>query len=222
MKSFLALLCSAALLFNGVAVAGGGLGRSLVAEKRGVGKLVSKLTQGAGTLAVAALLTCGIAGCSQDEIAGKVEAAKSQVTAFDYNQSTSIDEVIATIEQTEGAQIGVVKHVDQDGTLVLETDGGDVTLQLEKGWALVNNGEAPVKVTLIEEATDQGLIAKGSWIAIVPAVAVAGGLLFMAGYTLLAISYHIEEDRKWLWLAALYTSAAAAGGLGTYRILVML
>ena len=229
MKGFLALLCSAALLFNGIAVAGGGLGRGLVAEKHGVGKLVSKLTQGAGTLAVAALLACGISGCSSDEIADKVRMAEDQVTTLNYDHNTSIDEIMATIEQTEGAQIGVVRSVDEQGTLVIETNDGDVTLQLDKGEVLVNNGEAPVKVTLIEEVIDQGWIKEGSWIAIIPAVAVAGGLLFMAGSTLLLAGdtllqeyFHNHEMAELLGGAAIFTYAAASMGTGTYHLIVML
>ena len=225
MKHFLAVLCSASLLFNGVAVAGGGIGRGLVAEKHGLSKLVSKLTQAAGTLAVTAMLACGMSGCSQDEVADAVRTAERRVATLDYDRSASIDGIIAAIEQTDGAQIGIVKSVDQHGTLVVETDAGSVYVQLAEGEVLINNGATPLKVTLTEEVIDEGWIAEGSLIAIIPAVAVAGTLLVLTGFTAFSAMFDPFDGGE-PGAAALVTGIGslltATAGLGTYHLILML
>ena len=81
---------------------------------------------------------------------------------------------------------------------------------------LINNGESPLKVTLHEEAVNAGLIAEGSLIAIVPAVLLAGGLLVLAGMSILA-----GED-SWATTAATGLFISATMGLGTYHLLVLL
>ena len=224
MKNCLALLCSASLLFNGVAVAGGGLGRGLVAEKHGLSKLVGKLARGAGTVAVTAMLACGGTGCTKDEVAATVQAER-RVATLDYDRSASIDGIIAAIEQTDGAQIGIVKSVDQHGTLVVETDAGSVYVQLAEGEVLINNGATPLKVTLTEEVIDEGWIAEGSLIAIIPAVAVAGTLLFFTGWAaFMAIFDPFEEGKPGTAIAIAGVGAllTAATGLGTYHLILML
>ena len=124
MKNFLAALCVAALLFNGVALAGG-LPRGLVAQSRGVelasgkkmlqraltgaswgklAELVGKAKQFSAGLVVAGMLTCGMMACTKDEVANTLQkTAESRVTTLDYDHSATLNEIITSLEQVEGA-----------------------------------------------------------------------------------------------------------------------
>ena len=248
MKNFLAALCVAALLFNGVALAGG-LPRGLVAQSRGVelasgkkmlqraltgaswGKLAElggKAKQFSAGLVVAGMLTCGTLACTKDEVANTLPKAESRVATLDYDRNATLDEMITSLEQVEGAQIGIIKGFDQQGILTIETDDGIVSLQLAEGEVLVNNSETPLKVTLTEELVNEGWIAEGSLIAVIPAI-IFGGVMFIVAGTVTAFilnEFNVTDDligaEMTLWLGA-----ASAGslfgvltGLGTYSALV--
>ena len=197
MRNFLAVLCVSLLLFNSVAVAGGlsrGLGWSKkpIEMLRGLGggklaELSGRAKQLGAGLLLAGLVTCNMTACNSDEVTHTLEQEKSRVATLDYQHSASLDEIIAALEQVEGARVGSITHSEQgrlneQGLLTVETDNGAVYLQLSEGEVLIN------KVTLYEEAVDAGwiAIAEGSLIASVPAVLLAGGLLVLAGTTIFA------------------------------------
>ena len=247
MKNVLAVLCIALLLCNGVAVAGG-LPRGLIAKSRGVelesgkkmlqraltgaswgklAELVGKAKQFGAGMAVAGMLTCGTLACTKAEVTNAVQQEQSRVATLGYDRSASLDEVIAGLEQVEGAQVGIIKSVDQQGTLTIETDDGTVYLQLSEGEVLVNNGESPLKVMLSEEVIDAGWIAEGSLAAIIPAAAVAGGLLIFAGVLAVMVLYDNSygDDNSWLkaaTVAGIGAYVAPAMGFGTYHLIVLL
>ena len=248
MKNFLAALCVASLLFNGVAVAGG-LPRGLVAQSRGVellsgkkmlqraltgaswgqlAELVGKAKQFGVGLVAAGVLTCGMLACTKDEVTNAVQQEQSRVATLDYDRSASLGEIIASLEQVEGAQVGIIKSVDQQGTLIIETEAGTVYLQLSEGEVLVNNGESPLKVTLTEAVVDEGWIAEGSLIAVIPAI-IFGGVMFIVAGTVTAFifnEFNVTDDLIGAEMT-LWVGAASAGslfgvltGLGTYSALV--
>ncbi len=249
MKNFLAALCVAALLFNGVALAGG-LPRGLGAQSRGVelasgkkmlqraltgaswGKLAElggKAKQFSAGLVVAGMLTCGMMACTKDEVANTLQkTAESRVATLNYDRNATLDEMITSLEQVEGAQIGIIKSIDQHGTLTMETDGGTVYLQLSEGDVLINNSETPLKVTLTEELVNEGWIAEGSLIAVIPAI-IFGGVMFIVAGTVTAFilnEFNVTDDLIGAEMT-LWVGAASAGslfgvltGLGTYSALV--
>ena len=248
MKNFLAALCVAALLFNGVALAGG-LPRGLVAQSRGVelasgkkmlqraltgaswgklAELVGKAKQFSAGLVVAGMLTCGMMACTKDEVANTLPKAESRVATLDYDRSATLDEIITSLEQVEGAQIGIIKSIDQHGTLTIETDDGTVYLKLSEGDVLINNSETPLKVTLTEELVNEGWIAEGSLIAVIPAI-IFGGVMFIVAGTVTAFilnEFNVTDDLIGAEMT-LWVGAASAGslfgvltGLGTYSALV--
>ncbi len=225
MRNFLAALCVASLLFSSVAMAGG-LSRRLASEGSRLGQLIVKAKQVGASLAVAAMLTCGTTGCNtKDEAAHAV--ADRRVATLNYEHDASIDEAIAQLEQTEGAQIGIVTGVDSQGMVTLETDGGTVSLQLLGGEALINGGKSPLKVALFEEVVDEGIISEGSRLAIIPGYLVAGGLLVFSGVVTLASMFNFGGGEDISKLETVTTVgigllASATMGVGTYHLLVML
>ena len=93
---------------------------------------------------------------------------------------------------------------------------------------LVNNGESPLKVTLTEEVVDEGWIAEGSLIAIIPAI-IFGGVIFIVAGTVTAIilnefnvTDHLIGAEVTLWVGAASAGllSGALTGIGTYSALV--
>ena len=162
---------------------------------------------------------------------GNLHAA---VNFISHDRSAGLDEIIAGLEELEDVQVGIIKSVDQQGTLTIETEAGTVYLQLSESEVLVNNGESPLKVTLSEEI-DAGLIAAGSWLAIIPAAVVAIGLLSSTGWFAVRVfdnmldDLFVDYEGDFVpWLAATTagvvtsTYVATAMGLGTYHLVVLL
>lgn len=235
MKNFLAVLCVSLLLSNSIALAGGmprGLGWSKkpIEMLRGLGggklaELGGRAKQLGAGLLLAGLVTCNMTACTSDEIASAVPKAESRVATLAYERSASLDEIIADLEQVEGAQVGIVTQAERD-LLTIESDNGTVYLQLSEGEVLINNSESPLKVTLSEEAVDAGWIAEGSLIAIVPALLVGGGLLVVTGMSI--VSSLLWQDRfgtSWRGVAAVAGGGvlvSATMGAGAYYLLVLL
>jgi len=236
MRNFLAVLCVSLLMFNSVAVAGGmsrglGLSKKPIEMLRGLGG--SKLAElsgrakqlGAGIL-LAGLVTCNMTACNTDEVAQTLEQEKSRVATLAYEHSAR-DDLIADLEQVEGAQVGIVTRTEE-GQLIVESDNGTIYLQLSEGEVLINNGESPLKVTLYEEGVDAGLIAEGSLIAIVPAVLLAWVLLGVTGTTIFSeerLEKVFNGDGWMAWMASVgagWLLFNATMGLGTYHLLVLL
>lgn len=230
MRNFVAVLLISSLLCNSAAVAAGARAGFGWVKKpremlRGFGgdklaELSGKVKQLGAGLLLAGFVTCNMMACTADEAARSLSQAESRVaTIAAHDRSVSLDEIIASLEQIEGAQIGVIKHAEQD-LLTIETDDGTVYLQLSEGGVLINNSESALKVTLSEEAVDAGLIAEGSRIAIVPAIALAGGLLILTGWATLAA----YGDPPWeiATAAGIGLFSSATMGLGTYHLLVLL
>ena len=241
MRGFLFALCVAALSFSGVAVAGG-LPRGLVAQSRGVellsgkkmlqraltgaswgqlAELVGKAKQFGAGVVVAGMLTCGMLACTKDEVANAVQQEQSRVATLDYDRSASLGEIIAGLEELEDVQVGIIKSVDQQGTLTIETEAGTVYLQLSEGDVLINNGESPLKVMLTEAVVDEGWVAEGSLIAIIPAAMIAGGLFIL---TVGAAVAALIEEGEWELAAAagLGMFVTTTASLGTYHLIVWL
>lgn len=222
MRNFLAALCIASLLFNSVALAGG-LSRGLVAKTGGAGKLaefVGKAKQVGTGLLLAGLFTCVMLACAKDEAADALPKAENRVATLNYEPGASLDEIIANLEQIEGAQVGIVKSSEQ-GMLTIETDKGTVYLQLSEGEVLVNNGESPLKVTLSEEVVDEGWIAAGSLIAVIPAALIAGGVLFLTGWASYEALVFQDSWREAVITTGIGLFVTAAMGLGTYHLLIL-
>ena len=233
MRNFLAVLCVSLLMFNSVAVAGGlsrGLGWSKkpIEMLRGLGggklaELSGRAKQLGAGLLLAGLVTCNMTACTADEVANTLPQAQSRVATLAYEHSASLGEIIADLEQVEGAQVGIVTA--EQGLLTVESENGTIYLQLSEGEVLVNNSELPVKVTLYEEAVDEGWIAEGSLIAIVPAVLLASGMLILTGMSVLAGESFFSDDDGWVSGAttgAIGTFISASMGLGTYHLIVLL
>ena len=212
MRCFIAKLCVVLLVFNSVAFAGG--------VQRGIIGKAKKI--GIGALAIG-MLACGTIACSKDKVGS--ETPKQEVATLSYDQSTTVNELITDIEQLEGAQIGVVKSVDYNqGAITIETADGVVSMHLAKGEVLVNNGETDLEIILSEEAFDEGLIAEGSWVAIIPGIAVAGAGLALAGWG--TLTAFVFDDDELLWeviaTAGIVSAIGLTSGLGVYHALVML
>ena len=125
-------------MFNSVAIAGGlsrglgwskkplemlrGLGGNKLAELSGRAKQL-----GAGLL-LAGLVTCNMTACNTDEVAQTLEQEKKRVATLAYEHSARAD-LIADLEQVEGAQVGIVTRTEE-GPLIIESDNGTVYLQL--------------------------------------------------------------------------------------------
>ncbi len=220
MRNFLAALCVASLLFSSVAVAGG-LSSRLAPESSRLAKLISKTKQWGASLAIAGVLTCGTIACNNgDEAARALAEANERVTTLEYGRSARFDAIITHLEQAEGAQIGIVAGIDSQGVVKLEADGGTIYMQLLEGEVLINGSELPLKVTLSEEVVDEGVIAEGSRLAIIPAFLVAGGLLILSG--VYAVDSLRGSKSEAFTVASIGTFVAATTGTGTYHLLVML
>ena len=213
MKCFMAKFCVVLLMFNSVAFAGG-LQHGIIGKAKQIG---------IGALATI-MLTCGTIACSKDKVGS--ETPKAEVAALSYDQSTTIGELQADIEQLEGAQIGVIRSVDySQGAVTIETADGVVSTHLAKGEMLVNNGETDLEVILSEEAFDEGLIAEGSLIAIIPAIVVTGVGLSLTGMG--AFMGWMAHDDSTSILGTITTIGVISlvsltAGFGTYHALVML
>ena len=227
MKGFIAVLCIAALLSNGVALADGGklrlLQRGLAAHTQESGKLAKlfgKAKQyGAGVL-LATALTCGMLACTKGEVANTLES-QNRVATLDYEQDATLKEIIAGLELVEGAQIGIVKSNEQGLLTIATENGGAVYLQLSGGEVLVNSSETPLKVILSE--ADEGWIGKGSLIAIIPAGLVALGGIALTGMVF-AVSILEGENifGSLLRYGAVGVTVTAALSYGTYYLLLLL
>ena len=218
MRCFVAKLCVVLLMFNSVAFAGG-LQRGIMGKAKQIG---------IGALATI-MLTCGTIACSKDKVIS--ETPKREVAALSYDQSTTVNELITDIEQLQGAQIGVVKSIDYNqDAITIETADGVVSMHLAKGEVLVNNGEADLEVILSQEAFDEGLIAEGSWIAIIPGVAFGAAWPVLLGIGF--YRHYIRDKNPFRWSNqvardAVYISGATSLisgllGISVYQILVWL
>ena len=211
------------LLFNGVAA--GGLPRGLIAKSQGASKLAEffgKTKQFGAGVVVAWALTCGMMACTKDEVTNTLQKEQSRVATLDYDRSATLDEITTALEQMEGSQLGIIKNVDQQGELTIESDDGIVYLQLLEGEVLVNNGESPLKVTLTEEVIDEGLVAEGSLVAVVPAAALSGALLLFTGLFVTDLWVYGESLRRVASYTVILSGVSAGIGLGIYYLIVLL
>ena len=183
----------------------------------------------------AATIVCATSSCTTDKVADTVRDAKNRVIELGHDRGASLDEIIGQMEE---ARVGVVRSVDQQGTLAVEVEGSTVYLQLADGDVLINNGESSLKVALSGEEIGEGWIASGSVVAIIPASVVAGLLLFYTGlYAVPAVidvfdmyrnrelylkSYLVNGTVEFAIVTGIGGFASLTMGLGTYHLLVLL
>ena len=142
-----------------------------------VGSFVSTLKQNLThkfvTGLAAATIVCSASSCSVENMQNDAQLSADEIAVLTgHDRSTSLDEIIAAIEQTKGAKVGIIRNVDEFETgqvgelttfLFAEAIDDTVLLKLFPEDVLVNIDTPPLAARFQK---DEGLIAEGSPIAI--------------------------------------------------------
>lgn len=175
----------------------------------------------AGVAAVA--IACTVSSCARNTVEQDVINNKTVVNVS-HDYEASLNEVVENVAQIEGAQIGIVQKVDQaSGVVEIATEDDTTYLQLPANSVLINNSEQSLRVSQEE---DEGWIAPGSMLALIPAWAVAA----LMGVHAVRHFYYYWSEYSPLWFHFWLSSsepvrlifATPTAAVGTYYLLVML
>ena len=210
-----------------------------------VGSFVSTLKQNLThkfvTGLAAATIVCSASSCSVENGQNDAQISADEIVVLTGHRSTSIDEIIAAIEQvnTSDTQLGIIRIKNEDrsenglleelslNALYEATDNNTVLLKLSSGDVLINKGTQPLEIGFTE---DEGWIAEGSpiarniaWGTAIVLAGLFGSVIILAT----AIDFYDESSmREKLRDAGIAIGVGAVvattAGAGVYQILVWL
>lgn len=168
-----------------------------------------------------------VAACSLVFSAGCDPAitTKRHATTISYEdaKNISVEELIASLEQVGDTEFSLVRLNYHGMPTAGHFRGSTIFLQLLEGEILINNGDLPLKVILpAEEAVDEGWIADGSWIAIIPSAAIVAGMFYVTLLATSAIKSDGMDNYEVLTTLIVGLFGSGAAGIGSYHLITLL
>ena len=156
--------------------------------------VLDRLKQTGVSMLAGVVLACSTIACSTHRVVS--ESPKAEVATLHFDENTTVNELITAINKIDGAQIN-------EGEITIEIDG------------------VPLEVILSEETFNEGLVAKGSLSAAIPALLFASVGSFysvLLGVIVKAVSErHHERVDKAFWVTIVGTVISiTVGGIMYY------
>ena len=117
------VLLLSSVVFDANAYANNGWRTAICRGENFISSLRSNLSRKAISVIGAATIFCTAYSCANNTVTTDIQS--KGVVRVDYDREASLNEMVAAIEQVEGAQIGIVHSVDQESKIVkIVTDDG--------------------------------------------------------------------------------------------------